>query len=79
MGQSIESSLFDCDNTCDMLDDGVQYYNCTLKVQIGPYAAGAFVPCIAVQYSAGELQFFEPDPDEEDQLVYTHPVRLTVG
>lgn len=79
MSQSIESSLFDSDNTCDILDDGVQFYECTLKVQIGPYPPGTFVPCIAVKYSAGELQFFQPDPDDEDQLYYTHPVKLAVG
>jgi hypothetical protein len=78
MSQSIESSLFDCDGSCDILEDGVQFYECTLKVQIGPYAPGTFVPCIAVQYSEGVLQFFQPDPDDEDQLFYTHPVKLTL-
>jgi hypothetical protein len=78
MSHSIESSLFDHDVYRDILEDGVQFYECTLKVQIGPYAPGTFVPCIAVQYSKGVLQFFQPDPGEA-QLFYTHPVRLTLA
>jgi hypothetical protein len=77
--QSIESCLFDCDREVDLLEDGVQFYNCTLKVQIGPYQPGQKVRCIALYYSRGTLDFFEPDPDGEDTLFYSHPVRLALA
>lgn len=60
----MENQLFDWESF-DIIDEGVfQFYNCTLKVQVGGFQVGTSVPIAYVNYQEGLLSFMDEEGNE---------------
>jgi hypothetical protein len=63
---TIETKLFSWTGGWDNADTAAfQFYDCTLKVQVGDYLPGTFVPTILLDYEKSKLVLYFSEDNEE--------------
>jgi hypothetical protein len=71
----MEKQLFDW-NGWDIQDTmAFTFYNCVLKVDIGPYKAGEVVKSVDLDYGEGQLHIY----DDDGNTVYECKLTLKLG
>jgi hypothetical protein len=80
----METQLFDWKNW-DSWDFAVNvYYDCTLKVPIGPYAAGTKIDTISVDFEQGFVELYGrglglSDSGDDSVVLGTWNLNLSIG
>lgn len=71
----MEEELFSWEG-CDIDDTAsFQFYNCRLKVAIGPAKIGDLIDCISIDYSDGVLEIYN---EVGTEVIHTQKLKLTL-
>lgn len=71
----MEKQFFDSVDEIDYLDGGVQFYECVLKVDVGPHKVGEKFRCISVMYDEGKMILYDK---EGRKPIYEQGIALTL-
>lgn len=71
----MENELFECDGGADNAGSFAwQFYNCTLKVPIGPHAAGTVWETIVMDCQNGRIELIA-----EDSTAFKYALHYQIG
>jgi len=71
----MERQLFEWENWDEVDVAFLQFYQCKLIVDIGPYKKGDMLSCIAINYQDGVLEVYSDD----GEAIYRQKLILSLG